>query len=263
MPAAPHIPPGHLVFACNICGAVNSASFEDILDRELPTCPKCRSSNRFRTLVAALQQRLFGEIKPLIQLRNRKDLQGLGMSDEELYSRILEEKFSYTNTFFHAEPYLDIEDPPPDLRGRFDFVICAEIMEHVPPPIAGAFENLCSLLRPSGLLIFSVPYTDECETLEHFPELDRFKILGTGKERYLVNTTRDGRTQTFHDLVFHGGKGATLEMRVFSRAGVLKMLEDSGFRDIHIHCELRPEWGIVHPHQYSLPITALSGPQGG
>lgn len=209
--------------------------------------------------MAALQQRLFGEIKPLVELQSRKDLHGLGMSDEELYSKVLEDKFSYANTFYHDEPYLDIKDPPPDLRGRFDFVICAEVMEHVPPPIDGAFRNLFSLLRPRGLLIFSVPYTDECATLEHFPELHRFEILGTGKEPYLVNTTREGRKQTFHNLVFHGGKGTTLEMRVFSRASVLKMLEDSGFCDIHIHSELLPEWGIVHPHQYSLPITALSG----
>jgi hypothetical protein len=48
-------------------------------------------------------------------------------------------------------------------------------------------------------------------------------------------------------------------MRVFSRAGVLKMLEGSGFCDIQIHSELLPQWGIVHPHQFSLPITALSG----
>ena len=181
------------------------------------------------------------------------------MSDEELYSKLLEEKFSYTNTFFHDEPYLDITNPPPNLSGRFDFVICAEVMEHVPPPIERAFKNLHALLRPGALLVFSVPYTDQDETLEHFPELYRFEILGGAKERYLVNTTREGRTQTFRDLVFHGGRGATLEMRVFSRTGVLKVLEGSGFCDIHIHSERVPEWGIVHPHQYSLPITARAG----
>ena len=230
-----------------------------ILDRELPTCPKCHSSIRFRTLVAALQQRLLGEIKPLSQMQNRKDLQGLGMSDEELYSKILEEKFTYTNTFFHQEPHLDIKDPRPDLRGRFNFVICAEVMEHVPPPMHIAFKNLNSLLRPGGLLIFSVPYTNEAETLEHFPELHRFEILGSREERYLVNTTQDGRQQTYHNLVFHGGKGTTLEMRVFSRTGVLNMLKDSGFREIQIHSESLPAWGIVHPHEFSLPITALGG----
>ena len=165
------------------------------------------------------------------------------MSDEELYSKILEEKFTYTNTFFHQEPHLDIKDPRPDLRGRFNFVICAEVMEHVPPPMHIAFKNLNSLLRPGGLLILSVPYTNEAETLEHFPELHRFEILGSREGRYLVNTTEDGRQQTYHNLVFHGGKGTTLEMRVFSRTGVLKMLKDSGFREIQIHSESLPEWG--------------------
>ena len=180
------------------------------------------------------------------------------MSDEELYSTVLERKFSYTNTFFHMEPYLDITNPPSVFQNRFDFVISAEVMEHVPPPIDIAFRNLRSLLRSSGLLVFSVPFTDATETVEHFPDLHRFKIVGSGSDRYLVNVTRTGEKQLFRDLIFHGGKGATLEMRVFSQTGLLKLLEDSGFRDIRIHSTLLPKWGIVHPHPFSVPLTALA-----
>jgi SAM-dependent methyltransferase len=229
-----------------------------ILDRELPTCSNCGSSVRFRSLIAALQERLFNAIKPLKQLRERKDLAGLGMSDEELYGTLLEEKFNYTNTFFHTKPYLDISNPPSAFRNRFDFVISAEVMEHVPPPIDIAFKNLRSLLRVSGLLIFSVPFTSERETTEHFPDLHQFKIVGCGNERQLINITRKGEKQVFRNLVFHGGKGATLEMRIFSQAAVLKLLEDSGFREIRIHSKCLPEWGIVHPHPFSVPITALA-----
>ena len=252
------VPDGHLAFTCNICGTRTSADLGSILDRELPTCHACDSSIRFRSLMAALLERLFHEVRPLNQLQERKDLQGVGMSDEEVYSSLLEKKFAYINTFFHAEPYLDIRNPPSAFRHRFDFLISAEVMEHVPPPIDLAFKNLRSLLRPSGLLVFSAPFTSEKETLEHFPDLHQFEIVGRGNERCLINMTPNGEKQVFRNLVFHGGKGATLEMRVFSQAGVLKLLEDSGFRDIRLHSESLPEWGIVQPHPFSVPITALA-----
>src|ERR1051325_2056589 len=248
---------GQLVFVCNICGTRTSADLTDILDRELPTCSNCRSSIRFRSLVAALEERLFNQVSPLSQLQERKDINGLGMSDEKVYSLLLEQKFSYTNTFFHTEPRLDITDPPSVFRNRFDFVISAEVMEHVPPPIGIAFRNLRSLLRPSGLLVLSVPFSQEPDTVEHFPELHRFEIRERSKEPYLVNITREGDRQIFRNLIFHGGRGMTLEMRLFSRSAVLKLLEESGFGDIRIHSKLMPEWGIVHLQPFSLPITAI------
>ena len=253
------VPAGHLAFVCNICGARTSAKLTRILDRESSTCSNCGSKIRFRALIAALQQRRFNLIEPLSQSPKRKDLKGLGMSDDETYSTLLEEKFSYTNTFFHTEPCLDISNPSPDYLGRFDFVICADVMEHVPPPVEVAFKNVRSLLRDGGLLVLTVPFTGEQETVEHFPELHHFQILGDKNNHYLLNVTREGKEQRYNNLTFHGGKGATLEMRIFSRAGVLSLLENSGFREIQIHSESLPEWGIVHPHPFSVPITALAG----
>lgn len=250
---------GELVFVCNICGTLNSADLAAITDREKPTCMKCRSSIRFRALIAALQERLFENIAPLVRLEPRKDLQGIGMSDEELYSKSLEEKFTYLNTFFHMEPHLDIACPNPGLLGRFDFVVCAEVMEHVPPPIQTAFGNLRSLLRPNGLLVLSVPFELEGETVEHFPDLYEHQILGKGEDRYLVNQTRNGEKEIFHHLIFHGGKGQTLEMRLFSRSDLLKLLETFGFIDIKVHSQSMPEWGIVNFSSKSVPITAIAG----
>jgi SAM-dependent methyltransferase len=209
--------------------------------------------------MAALQERLFHEVTPLTNLPIRKDLEGVGMSDEELYSRILEEKFTYLNTFFHTEPRLDIASPPERFLSRFHFVVCADVMEHVRPPIDTAFRNLRSLLKPGGLLVLSVPFGLEGDTVEHFPDLNDYKILGKGKDRYLVNVSEDGQTKVFHNLVFHGGKGETLEMRLFSRAGLLRLLETSGFHDIQIHSQSMPQWGIVNRSLFSLPITAIAG----
>jgi 2-polyprenyl-3-methyl-5-hydroxy-6-metoxy-1,4-benzoquinol methylase len=60
--------------------------------------------------------------------------------------------------------------PPAGFQSRFDFVICAGVMEHIPPPIQVAFANLRSLLRPGGLLLFSVPYSCDDKTVEYFPD---------------------------------------------------------------------------------------------
>lgn len=252
------IPAGHLIFVCNICGARSSAELTHVVDRGLATCSNCKSSNRFRSVVAALQERLFNEVMPLTHLQSRKEITGLGMTDSRVYSKLLEQKFNYTNTFYHAEPYLDITDPHPSFRDRFDFVISSDVMEHVRPPIEVAFRNLRSLLRPSGLLVLTVPFVREGDTVEHFPNLYQFEILGDGEERHVVNITRNGKKEIFRNLVFHGGKGATLEMRLFSESGLLKLLRDSGFRDIEIHQRVLPQWGIVHFHLKSLPITAFA-----
>ena len=48
---------------------------------------------------------------------------------------------------------------------------------------------------------------------EHFPELHEFRIVPLGEANVLINRRRDGALEIRDDLVFHGGSGATLEMR--------------------------------------------------
>ena len=62
--------------------------------------------------------------------------------------------------------------------------------------------------------------------------------------------------QEFDNLVFHGGAGETLEMRVFSEAGVLEELRHAGFEDIRIRAEPHPDFGIRWEYGWSLPISA-------
>ena len=247
-----------MVFHCNICGVRSSAEPDDVRMREKPTCSNCNSSCRFRAVTAALQERLFNRITPLTELQPRKEILGLGMSDAKTYSQLLRQKFSYINTFYHQEPYLDIMNPDPRFSARFDFVISSDVMEHVCPPVELGFRNLHSLLREGGVLILSTPFVLKGKTVEHFPDLNQFEIVGAGQERRLINTTRDGRTQVFSDLVFHGGKGATLEMRIFSQPELVSLLQASGFVDIRIHEKPFPEWGILYSNLCSLPISAIA-----
>jgi hypothetical protein len=84
----------------------------------------------------------------------------------------------------------------------------------------------------------------------------QYKISEREGKRLLKNITRDGREQIFEHLKFHGGDGATLEMRLFSEPALLKELAQAGFREVKIHGE--PDWvhGIYWMHDWSLPIVA-------
>lgn len=255
----PLVRSGEQSFRCNLCGARSSAEPARLADREAATCRVCGSSLRHRALIAALQARMCGEVRPLRTLARDRRIAGLGISDVHVYAQWLQRKFAYDNTFFHKAPRLDIQDPGREFLGRHDFVICSDVLEHVAPPVATAFCNLHSLLKPGGMLAFTVPYAREGETCEHFPDLHAFRIEGEGPERRLLNTTRDGRRQVYGDLSFHGGDGETLEMRIFALPDLLRLLAAAGFRDVQVHDQPLPQWGIVPADPCSLPITAVAG----
>ena len=179
------------------------------------------------------------------------------MSDWEGYATKLAEKFSYTNTYYHKEPRLDIAQP---VRGILvqssDFVISSEVFEHVAPPVLRAFQNTFAILKPGGVLVLTVPYGNASETVEHFPDLYDFKIIEDKGTYRLHNVTRAGEVQEFHDLIFHGGAGATLEMRILSETALLRHLAAAGFEEIAVHREPDFAHGIWWPEPWSLPLTA-------
>lgn len=249
--------PGSLKFTCNICGAPSCTLLSEVSSREQISCFWCGSTLRFRSVVAALQDRLGKGVEtPLGKMKPDKTIKGLGMSDASVYAGKLANQYDYANSFYHTEPLLDITAPPSHWLGTFDFIVSSDVMEHVAPPVLNAFENLHALLNPGGVLILSVPYTLEESTLEHFPNLHDYKIDGTGTGRILRNLTIAGAMETFGDLVFHGGDGATLEMRSFSQNGLIRTLEEAGFVDIKIHGDNYPAIGIVHRFLFSLTISA-------
>jgi SAM-dependent methyltransferase len=211
---------------------------------------------RFRSIVHLLSTELFGSSLALPDFPANKELAGLGMSDWSGYAAPLGERLAYTNTYLHQEPFLDIADPDPAFFGRMDFVICTEVLEHVPPPVQPAFDNLHRLLKPGGFAIVTVPYMLQEQTIEHFPELHDYRIEGEGQTAVLWNLTQDGREQVFRDLVFHGGDGSTLEMRLFSEAGLIGSLKRAGFRSVSVRAEPCPQFGILHPESWSLPVVA-------
>ena len=79
-------------------------------------------------------------------------------------------------------------------------------------------------------------------------------MLERGKD--VRNRRRDGQVEEFPSPVFHGGPGTTLEMRLFSRDSLLRDLRAAGFREVRVADEGVPEFGIVWPVPWSLPVVA-------
>jgi 2-polyprenyl-3-methyl-5-hydroxy-6-metoxy-1,4-benzoquinol methylase len=107
----------------------------------------------------------------------RKDILDIGMSDRIGYANLLNKKFSYENTFCDYEPKLDIMNLAEKHLCKYNFVIFTEVFEHILPPLQHAFDDLFRLLKPSGCLVFSVPYTSTAKTIEHFPGPRDYEIL--------------------------------------------------------------------------------------
>ncbi len=250
-------PAGSLIFICNVCGKGNSliaSSFQ----RETGACGSCGANVRFRSIAAVLTQRLFGSTKVLAHLAPNLGISGVGMSDAPCYAAHLQGKVNYTNTFYHCEPHLDISQPEVALLGQNDFVISSDVFEHVAPPIQQAFDNLYRLLKPGGAAVFSVPFSLEDETREHYPNLYRFAISeDLAGEWVLNNETATGELEQFRNLVFHGGPGSTLEMRLFSLAALKRHFEAAGFVDFRVHSEALFEYGIFWLEPWSITISAL------
>ncbi|AEG59390.1 class I SAM-dependent methyltransferase [Desulforamulus ruminis] len=247
-----------ICFQCNICGEICDSDFSQ-LSREEISCFRCGSTVRMRAIIHLLSMSLFGNSLALPHFPVNDKIKGLGMSDWEGYALPLAQKFNYVNTFYHQEPRLDIVKVEPKWHNQFDFIISSDVFEHVPPPVHIAFENVRKMLKPGGTFIFTVPYSKLSQTTEHFPDLFDYEIIVEKEQKKLINVTRDGHKQVYENLIFHGGSGATLEMRVFSEASLLVHFQEAGFPIVKIHGQSNLKYGIHWEQQWSLPITARVG----
>jgi SAM-dependent methyltransferase len=245
-------------FTCNVCGQENRRRPLALVEnRETQSCTRCSSSLRMRSLVHWLSVELFGTSLTLPRFPVDKSIRGLGMSDWEGYARELAVKFDYRNTFYDREPRLDITRIREAEVGRYRFVVSSDVFEHVPVGgLDAAFRNVRRLLGAGGVFIFTVPFAKHGETVEHFPGMNDFRIVERDGRRVLLNRTAQGVEQVFESLVFHGGDGMTLEMRHFSEPDLLRRLRAAGFCSVRVCPDHVPEYGILWPMDWAVPIVA-------
>lgn len=249
---------GVLTFRCNVCGALNELPASHI-DREAGNCLHCGACVRFRSMMAVLTERLLGRVISLDALEPNAGIRGIGMSDAHCYATRLADKWTYTNTYYHQAPLLDISKGCGEWAGQCDFVISSDVFEHVAPPVQMAFDHLHGLLKPGGVAVFSVPFVPDGRTREHFPDLHDYHLVDEGNGRWLLkNTTREGVRQEFRDLVFHGGPGSTLEMRLFTLGDLRMHFAAAGFSDVKVHGDPMFEHGILWSNGCSLTISAIA-----
>lgn len=232
-------------FRCNVCGNITQSPLSAVKHREMLSCYSCGSNKRFRSVIAALSSEFYGKVIPLPDFEKSKEITGFGLSDADVYARGLSNAFSYTNTYYHQEPRLDITSIPKDFESTADFFISSDVFEHLLPPASIGFDNVYRILKTDGVFIFSVPYKNSGATIEHYPELFEHKIVSENGKHILINKTRQGELQRFEDLRFHGGPGSTLEMRLYSIDSILSDIEKAGFTEARIWKDSIPEFGIL------------------
>jgi SAM-dependent methyltransferase len=214
---------------------------------------------RFRAISYLFTKMLYQEVKILSKVPINKKIRGIGMRDSS-WSTICEEKYDYVNTFSDKETKLDIYDKADvDKFDNLDFIISSDVFQFLSPypNIQIAFNNLYKMLKPSGFLVFSVPFVYG-EHQEYYPNLYDYKIVKHDDENVLVNTTRDGEHEVYNNLKFSGGGGKDLEMRMFTKKSLIKYLCDANFTDIEFHepDEEMNKYGIFWENSCSLIITA-------
>jgi len=207
-----------------------------------------------------LSRALFGLDLKLTEFPVLKSIHGLGFSDSDTYSGYLESRFSYANTFYDRQPCFDLLRPDEKEFGKYDFLICSDVLEHVPAPIDRAFLTLGRLLKPTGILIVTVPYSLETDTIEHYPDLTASVLTEIGGRTVLVGRSSSGKYRVFDQLEFHGGIGSTLEQRIFSDAGIRAGLARAGFVQVRFDPVESRAFGVVYAAPCSLPIVARRGP---
>lgn len=239
-------------FTCNLCGAYNQV--EEFATE--PASCKCGSNVRVRALIHLLSLELFGRSLTLTEFPRLKAIRGLGMTDKACYAEILADKFDYTNTYYDREPRFDFTEPHPQLSAAYDFILSADVLEHIAPPIERALEDVCQLLKPCGFFGVTVYCHPSDKLREHFPELHDYRIVPLGDSTVLVNRRRDGKLEVSENLIFHAGGGASLEMREFGITELKAKLLAAGFQEVSFFTESLPEIGILFDHDVSQPLIA-------
>ena len=213
------------LFTCVVCGRMSRAG---VPGRESMQCDRCGATWRARAMVLGVLQSLGHSNTTLSDVQEDWSIRGLGTSDDIKIAKKLGNKFDYVNTYYHKGPKLDLTDVDPQWRETARFIICSDVLEHIPPPTNIALEGLYSLVAPGGAAIVSIPYSTAETSNEFYPNLDRYEI----QDNQVVWHDTMGQRHVDTNPEFHGGAGQTLSFRVWSLSRFEEALLSVGFSRI-------------------------------
>lgn len=230
-----------LIWKCNLCDSKNDSVWE-LLVREGPSCQKCGSSVRQRHLLFVLGRNL----SLLSRLRLKKD-SVIGLSDAPSIESLLtkDRRFTYTNTFFDEDPRLDVANVSTLWTDKASILISSDVLEHVFFPISKSIMGHLQILKPGGLLILTIPYSESMPNQEHYPWMTAYTAFKQENGVWGVRgITAQGEERIVPNPVFHGGPGNTLEMRLMNKNNLRGELLGAGFTDVVFHEEDIRKHGI-------------------
>jgi hypothetical protein len=210
---------------CSICGYRSMAKPNYIEDVACKICKcTCRAQIICRSVLTGLGYPTDSNIQ-----RIEKDLSrvGLGISDDSMIAGALSPLFTYTNSYLHRFPIVDLCSPPPESIGYFEFISCSDVLEHTPPPRMAPLAGLFQMLKPGGFAVISVPIRRGFEFKEFYANLNHWFI----ENDCLYWTDSDGQKHTDHKPEFHGGEGLTLAFRQWTEVKLVDDLRAVGFSE--------------------------------
>ena len=212
---------------CGICGCNNS---DTQIERERMLCSGCGSTWRVRAVAQALLRGLKIPPASIANIPQEWSRVGLGISDNPVLSSALSSRFDYTNSYYHKFPKLDITHLPIDLHEQFEFVICSDVLEHVPPPAESGIIGINRLLKAGGVAVVSVPVGALDDTDEYYPNL----LKWMEHDGVVEWSDTSGAHHVDREPEYHGGEGQTLAFRLWNASALVKSFLNNGFREYDV-----------------------------
>ncbi|MSX34844.1 MAG: methyltransferase domain-containing protein [Actinobacteria bacterium] len=233
--------------SCALCGHRDAALTQPI--REGESCPRCGSSWRTRATALLIMRGLGIEPRPMLELEPDHRRHGLGISDNPEMARFFYRCFNYSNSQLDVHPIVDLLNPQSSMQGLYDFVICSDVLEHVPPSAERAIASLASFLRPGGIAMVSVPVSGG-ETEEYYPDITDWSML----DGELHWTDASGASHIDNDPEIHGGDGLTIAFRTWGAEDFERAVLSNGFSSIErlVPC---PELGVPEMPWSDQPVV--------
>lgn len=203
-------------------------------------CAMCGSNWRVRATALGVLIGTGSEWAPFPEVATNFFCRGLGTSDHMALAGALSTRFDYTNSFYHRFPRVDLTSVDEELNGFFGFVICSDVLEHIPGDVDKALLGLTGLLAAHGFAVLSVPIGGEdFQTKEFYPDLVDWVEMDDHIE------WTDSAGKTFEDMSpeFHGGVGRTLAFRLWGGDDFRRRVLASGIRVVS-DLPFCPELGV-------------------